>query len=160
MTIQVYWDESEELLVRWDMEEGWSLSDFRYALKQTREMTEETTGWFDLIINAHQTQPPNFPMVDFQRALAEASPRLDLLLVCNANMFARLLLESLRRMNVPNTNRNKMIFSETLEDAQKYVRDRRTMRVTSDAPTQNTRPAGLLPRTGRLTLPKSASSNG
>lgn len=159
MTIQVYWDEAETMLVRWDMEEGWSLSDFRYALKRTRDMTDQTTGWFDLIIDGNQHQPPNFPMVDFQRALAEASPRLDLLLVCNANMFARLLLESLRRMNVPNTNRNKMIFSETAQDALQYVRDRRSMRITSDAPTQNSRPPGLLPRTGHLTPPSVGSKN-
>jgi hypothetical protein len=149
MQIDVLWDNPEKTVARWEMSKGWSLSDFRYALKLTAEMTEATQGWFDLIINANQHTPPQTPLAEFQRGLTDASPRLGVLVVCNAHLFAKMLLEALRKMNVPNTDAGKLHFADTLDAARALVAQQRKLR-DAEAPTVIYAAVSRHGRTGRL----------
>jgi hypothetical protein len=123
MGIDVSWDSTVPNLMRWDFSDPWTLDDFWKAYWLSHEMVADIDGMFDMILLGNRTNPPSFPLAEFQRAFRQASPKQNHVFIINESAFVRSILQVLQRLRVPKTD--KIFFVRTEDEAYTLLQQKR-----------------------------------
>ena len=117
MAIQVTWDNPEKTILRWEFQKGWTLDDFFIATRASTDMVEETDTPFYLLVNGNGYSAPGFPMASFRTAVANAHPRMKRMIITNADMFVKTIMELLREQRSKGTDKEHLVIVDNLEQA-------------------------------------------
>lgn len=121
MGIKVFWDDETETILRWEMEAGWTLADFRAARRRSNALTINSGRIFGLLINNNHHQPPKYALSEFQHTLREITAQQSVTVIVNSNMFTKLLVDTLKRLHTPNSGDNSLMFAASVDAARQLI---------------------------------------
>ncbi len=118
MPVDVYWDDTLEKVLRWDLIAPWTFAEVREVQDQSLKMVEALEH-FDIIVNGHHSNPPNLPFRDIKSIVLHASPKQDRMIFVEVHAFSEAILNILKRLGVPKTE--SMYFCDSINQAQHLI---------------------------------------
>ncbi len=119
MSIQVFWDNEDHTIIRYEYSPGWTWEDFREAGKIALEMMGQTGQTVHVIANfADNAFPPIGAMGRFKTA-QESLPRQTVVVVVGGGLFINALVTTFSRV-YRNFSKNLMV-AHSLQDARDKI---------------------------------------
>ncbi|MFP4322297.1 MAG: hypothetical protein ACLFTK_07580 [Anaerolineales bacterium] len=122
MPVQLYWDDTLENVLRWDLIAPWTFAEVREVQEQSLQMVQGLES-FEIIINGHHTSPPNLPLRDIKSIVLHAAPNQERMIFVQAHAFSEAILNILKQLRLPKTE--NMYFCDHIEQAQRLIQHER-----------------------------------
>ncbi|GAB4517105.1 MAG: hypothetical protein OHK0046_23420 [Anaerolineae bacterium] len=124
MTIHVQWDDPEQTILCWEFPEDWQIDDFAEAEAISVEMVMQSARPFHLVIHIRgkDTKLPPAALSQFIRAMTNASPLQQSMVIVGAGLFTEKLMNTIRAMKIPNSDKHKLLFAEDMPQARRRIK--------------------------------------
>ncbi len=99
MGIDVYWDDDDDCIIRWDLSGYWDWDDFEQAAARSRYLRAQVSDPVAVLINIHEDSlPPNYALVHVRYAMMLAPENREMVVIVSTDPVVYDMVEMLKTL--------------------------------------------------------------